>query len=144
MTRYNFRVLLVTTHDFCLFSVPSEPPPNLHVTLVSDTSINIAWQDPNFSPTSRELFQGYKVFVRPAGSVLVNIITINAHQNFANLTGLKSLLAYNISVAVYTFAGVGKESDPITVSTTLGKAVSDSCLLNSSLSEHYKRKNITL
>jgi len=71
---------------------------------------------------SSEIFQGYKVFVRRAGSSEVNIITINACVTFASLLGLKSLVTYNISVAVYTFAGVGKESEMISVTTTLGKA----------------------
>jgi len=75
---------------------------------------------------SSEIFQGYKVFFRRAGSSEVNTITINARVTFASLAGLKSLVTYNISVAVYTFAGVGKESEMITVTTTLGKAVCNS------------------
>jgi len=88
---------------------------------VTDTSIDVVWQDPSLSPTQWEVFQGYKVLIRPAGSVEVNIITINAVQNFAYITELKSLATYDISVAAYTIAGVGKEGETITVTTNLGK-----------------------
>ena len=88
---------------------------------MTDTGIDIAWQDPSLSPTQWEVFQGYKVLIRPAGSAEVNIITINAAQNFAYITELKSLATYDILVAAYTMAGVGKESETITVTTTLGK-----------------------
>ena len=88
---------------------------------MTDTGIDIAWQDPSLSPTQWEVFQGFKVLIKPAGSAEVNIVTINAVQNFAYITELKSLGTYNISVAAYTIAGVGKESETITVTTTLGK-----------------------
>ena len=107
---------------FLFFSVPSVAPPNLHATSVFDSSIDIAWQDPSLSPILWEVFQGYKIFIRPLGSAEVNIVTINAQQNFATLPGLKSLVTYNISVAAYTFAGVGRQSESISVTTTLGKA----------------------
>ena len=88
---------------------------------MTDAGIDIAWQDPSLSLTQWEVFQGYKVLIRAAGSAEVNIITINVAQNFAYITELKSLATYNISVAAYTIAGVGKESETITVTTTLGK-----------------------
>ena len=88
---------------------------------MTDTGIDVTWQDPILSPTQWEVFQGFKVLIRPAGSAKVNIITINALQNFASITELKSLGTYEISVAAYTIAGVGKQSETITVTTTLGK-----------------------
>ena len=88
---------------------------------MTDTGIDVAWQDPSLSPTQWEVFQGYKVLIRPEGSAKVNIITINAAQNFAYITELKPLGTYDISVAAYTIAGVGKQSETITVTTTLGK-----------------------
>ena len=100
---------------------------------MTDTGIDIAWQDPSLSPTQWEVFQGYKVLIRPVGSAEVNIITINALQNFASITELKSLGTYDISVAAYTIAGVGKESETITVTTTLGKEWSKVSLVSSPL-----------
>lgn len=109
-----------------LLAVPSQAPPNFRASQVSDTSIDLAWQHPELSSTMWEIFQGYKIFVRPAGSSGVHSITINAQKTVARLQGLKSLVTYDISIAAYTFAGVGKESEIICITTTLGKTVNNS------------------
>ncbi|KAJ7378582.1 hypothetical protein OS493_022571, partial [Desmophyllum pertusum] len=65
-----------------------------------------------------DVFQGFKVFIRLAGSAEVNITTINEIVNTATLHGLEPLATYSISVAAYTLAAVGKESESIVVNTT--------------------------
>ena len=98
-------------------------PSNVSVIRVEDTSIDVKWDDLNLPPAVSAIFQGYKVFIRPAGSAEVNITTVNELVNFVTVQGLEPLVTYNISLTGYTLSGVGKESESISVTTTLGNTL---------------------
>ena len=90
-------------------------------THIGDTSIAVAWNDPILTSETWDVFQGYVVYFGQAASDQFNVTIINEHRNFISLLGLEPLVTYNISVAAYTLAGVGKQSKIITVTTTFGK-----------------------
>ena len=104
-------------------TVPTEAPPSITATHIGDTSIAVAWNDPSLTSEVWDIFQGYVVYIGQAESDQYNVTIINEHRNFITLLGLEPLVTYNISVAAYTLAGVGKESDIIAVTTTFGKDI---------------------
>lgn len=110
-------------HNFFYLSVPNEAPANVRKTSVSDTSIDIAWDDPSLPSEIWDIFQGYEVYIRQAGSAQVKVTIINEHVNSVTLPGLEPWVTYNISVAAYNLAGAGKESEIIVVTTTFGKSI---------------------
>ena len=92
--------------------------------LVEDTSIHIRWDNLSLPPSISAIFQGYKVFIRPAGSADVIVTTVNDLVNFVTIEGLKPLVTYSLTVAGYTQSGVGRESESLSVTTTLGRVIS--------------------
>ena len=102
-------------------SVPNEAPLNLRTTRVSDTSIDIAWDEPSLPPEIGDIFQGYEVYIGQAGSAQDGVTIINEKVNFVTLPGLEPWVTYDISVAAYTLAGAGKESEILAVTTTFRK-----------------------
>ena len=109
--------------QFRCFSVPYQSPLNVSVASVSDTYIDITWDHPSLSPETWNIFQGYEVYLRRAGTTQINVSQVNEPVNFITLTGLEPLVTYEVSVAAYTLTGVGKKSDSIAVNTTFGKVV---------------------
>ena len=92
--------------------------------LVEDTSIHIRWDNLSLPPSISAIFQGYKVFIRPEGSADVIVTTVNDLVNFVTIEGLEPLVTYNLTVAGYTQSGVGRESESLSVTTTLGRVIS--------------------
>ena len=109
--------------SFFFLSVPYEPPPNVIAASVSDTYINITWDHPSLSPEIWNIFQGYEVYIRRAGTTQINVTQVNEPVNSVTLTELEPLITYEVSVAAYTLTGVGKKSEAIAVNTTFGKVV---------------------
>ena len=91
---------------------------------MEDTSIHIRWDNLSLPPSISAIFQGYKVFIRPAGSADVIVTTVNDLANFVTIEGLEPLVTYNLTVAGYTQSGVGRESESLSVTTTLGRVIS--------------------
>jgi len=106
----------------CL-SVPYESPSNVSAASVSDTYIEITWDDPSLSPEVWNIFQGYEVYIRRAGTTKINVTQVNEPVNSATIPGLEPLVTYEVSVAAYTLTGVGRKSERIAVNTTFGKVV---------------------
>ena len=119
---YNQRYHILTIHF--LPSVPEVAPTNVSVFLVEDTSIHIRWDNLSLPPSISAIFQGYKVFIRPAGSADVIVTTVNDLVNFVTIEGLEPLVTYSLTVAGYTQSGVGRESESLSVTTTLGRVIS--------------------
>lgn len=116
-------VQLSSYNQFPCLSVPNESPLNVSVASVSDTYIDIRWDDPSLSPEIWNIFQGYVVYLRRAGTTQINVTQVNEVVNSLTIPGLEPLITYEVSVAAYTLTGVGKKSESIAVNTTFGKVV---------------------
>ena len=116
---------LNTNHFFFFLSVPYESPPNVGAASVSDTYMDISWDHPSLSPEIWNIFQGYEVYIRRAGTTQINVTQLNEPGNSVTIPGLEPLTTYEVSVAAYTLTGVGKKSESIAVNTTFGKIVSN-------------------
>lgn len=85
--------------------------------------MNITWDHPSLSPEIWNIFQGYEVYIRRAGTTQIDVTQVNEPVKYVTIRGLEPLVAYEVSVAAYTLTGVGKKSETIAVKTTFGKAV---------------------
>jgi len=108
----------LTLQELTPKNVPNESPPNVSVASVSDTYIDITWDDPSLSPEIWNIFQGYVVYLRRAGTTQINVTQVNEVVNSLTIPGLEPLVTYEVSVAAYTLTGVGKKSESIAANTT--------------------------
>ncbi len=90
------------------FAVPSSPPQNVTVIVLSSTKIEVNWTDvPEIDQNG--IVTDYEVMYEPLmtfGNAL-NIIIVNTTNMYITLDGLQEFVNYNISVRARTSVGPG-------------------------------------
>ena len=112
---YNSMIMCVP-----LFSVPSSPPGNAIVAVVSSTEILVTWTivppiDQNGVITRYEvLYQPVQTF---DGAIQTLTRDVPSTETSATLMGLQEFVSYTVSVRASTAVGVGPYSQETTVMT---------------------------
>ena len=106
----------------CVLPVPSGPPTNFTLSLLSSTSIQLSW-DPPLSEERNGIVRQYIVHVElPVGEILSYTTSSNSYA----VSGLRPYTTYFFSVAALT-VGAGPPTERIVAQTiTDGMSIHDS------------------
>ena len=109
-------------YAYVIFIVPVAPPGNVKAENVSSSVLLIEWSH-IIEEKRRGILLGYRIYFHEVGSGNETNVTVSASTTSTEITGLKRLTNYSISVVGFTIKGEGVSSNRVIGTTELASKI---------------------